>query len=63
MNDISGTFIPPWDEDGNGPGAIVPLVVSNMAQRIREFKTRIEDAQVTISIMEARRRLIDWGAA
>jgi hypothetical protein len=59
MNDISGTWIPPWDEDGNGPGAIVPLVVSNVAQRIREFRTRLEDERDEIPIMEARRRLVE----
>jgi hypothetical protein len=56
MYDISGHWIPPWDEDGNGVGAALPLVVSNMAQRLRELRTRIEDERLTISIMEARKR-------
>jgi hypothetical protein len=59
MNDVSGHWIPPDEEDGNGPGAIVPLVVSNVAQRIREFRTRREDERDEISIMEARKRLVE----
>jgi hypothetical protein len=59
MNDASGTWIPPWDEDGNGVGASWPLVVSNIAQRLRELRTRREDERDEISSVEARRRLME----
>jgi hypothetical protein len=59
MNDVSGHFIPPDEEDGNSSCAALPLPIANLAQRIREFLTRLEDERDEISIMEARRRLVE----
>jgi hypothetical protein len=58
MNDVSGIWIPPWDEDGNGAGAALPLLITNVMQRIREWHTWREDWQLEIPVADALKRLI-----
>lgn len=60
MNDVTGNWIPPTDEDGNDVGkAVTPLLVANLRQRLLERRTRREDERDAISAVEARKRLLE----
>ena len=58
MNDVSGHWIPPDEEDGNDYDP-VPLFVRNVQQRLKERRTAREDEQQPISRWEASRRLAE----
>ena len=61
MNDIRGHWMPASEEDGNDYDP-VPLFFRNLAQRLRERRTRLEDEGHPLGqlpVADARRRILE----